>query len=490
MNWTKFGQNLLRTYPKPSLSTASYSKVSFFKHYSSKLKTVNVRETLLELGENFNKTGQAQPFKGTLLVGVQHILATTIDMFSVLKTQGLESAILTGKSYSTHSKSAKELKKMYVGLIPEPEQMGYGRFDDSMREATYQVWNKALQKIKKRKYELIITLDDGADLLLSTPSKLFNDIRSKPETIIGIEQTRGGSNRSVFRGLPFPIINVAGSFIKNVIEYPKVARVVSQKISVLIKNEIEPQLLRKPVIGIIGKGSMGKALIEKLSAEGYTIFVYDKEEYQQDASIKAIRYPDSGLLIMSVDIIIGCTGQDITLSPGALNAFLYSTQNKWLISTSSKDIEFNKLLEAIRNQIEQPKQMLNPLKDIHYKNVVGAHLTVVRGGFPVNFDNSPHSVPPEDIWPTRAALLLACTMSANLHQTKHSILQTASILKLDAQGQLAILRKYQEYNPDNDFLKSFSTLSTEEALDYINEHSEGEKVSMDMENNASLKLKM
>lgn len=442
-----------------------------------KNSTDNVQPILTSLAKQFYPESSSALFEGTLLAGVQHMLSTTVDMFSVLKGQGLKEAIVTGKSYSNHMPSIKKFTGLGYEFIEEAEQLGYGRFQDSMREATYRVWDSVMQRIKKKKAELIITLDDGADLLLTTPPKLFNGIAYKPNAVIGIEQTRGGSNRAAFSGLPFPIINVAGSCLKNVIEYPKVAKNIAQKVSALVKNEIGPQLNKKPTIGIIGNGSMGKAMAEKLASEGYTVYAYDKNQTRQPNHKKVLNYPEASLLIMSADIIIGCTGQDITASPHILNAFLYSPQDKWLISTGSKDVEFNTLLETIQNNTKTPGYTPNPLKDIQYQNQAGFKLNIIRGGFPVNFDNSAHSVPPAEIWPTRAALLLACTMSANLYQTQHPALKTASILKLDPYGQLLILKAYQKLNPEDEDLKVFQSLTDTDALEYIQQHSEGETVA-------------
>lgn len=438
--------------------------------------STNVTPILGSLVKQFYPENPSPLFKGTLLAGVQHMLSTTVDMFSILKQQGLEEAIVTGKSYSNHLPSIKKFADLGYEFIEESEQLGYGRFQDSMREATYRVWDNVVQHIKKQKAELIITLDDGADLLLTTPPKLFNGIAYKPNAVIGIEQTRGGSNRSAFSGLPFPIINVAGSCLKNVIEYPKVAKNVAQKVSALVKNEIGPQLNKKPIIGIIGNGSMGKAMTEKLVSEGYTVYAYDKNHTRKPNHAKVLNYPEASLLIMSADIIIGCTGQDITASPPILNAFLYSSQNKWLISTGSKDVEFNTLLETIQNNTKTPGHTPDPLKNIEYENQAGFKLNIMRGGFPINFDNSAHSVPPAEIWPTRAALLLACSMSANLYQTQHPALKTASILKLDPYGQLLILKAYQKLNPEDECLKVFQGLTDSDAIEYIQQHSEGEIV--------------
>ena len=437
----------------------------------------HIQHILSSLSPQFNCTAETQPFDGVLLTGVQHMLSTTVEMFSELKKRGLKDAIVAGKSYSTHPRSIKEFQNLGYTFIRESEQLGYGRFNDSMRDATYRVWAKALQKIKRKKYKLLIALDDGADLLLTTHPKLFNGLPNKPDAFIGIEQTRGGSNRSSFTGLPFPIINVAGSAVKNIIEYPWVAEAIFQKVAMLVKKEIEPELSRKPIIGLIGNGSLGKTVVEKLVAADYRVIVYDKNQQRYFSNSDTLHYPEAGLLIMSADVVIGCTGEDITALKSTLHGFLYSMQKKWLVSTGSKDTEFNTLLEIIQNETKLPGQTPDPLKNIKYKNRAGTELIVVRGGFPINFTNEAHSVPPERIWPTRAALLLACFMSVNLYYTNNPVLRAANILQLDAKGQLAILRMYQKQNPEDPCLKPFHNLNDMEVLEYIKLNSEGEEVN-------------
>jgi S-adenosylhomocysteine hydrolase len=340
------------------------------------------------------------------------------------------------------------------------------------------VWDEITKRLQSNvKNGLLISLDDGADLLITTPAKLFNGISYKPDSVIGIEQTRGGSNRLSFKGLPFPVINVAGSWIKNIIEYPKVAKAVAEKISLLVKNDIEPALKTTPIVGIIGYGNMGKAITQKLVSEGYMIGIYDQNE-KKDATHhpQVLVYPDISLLIANTDIIIGCTGEDVTHTPTALNSFLYARQNKWLISVGSKDMEFKTLLETAQSDMKKFSEIPNPLADIHYQNRGNANIAIIRGGFPINFDNSAHSVPPEEIWPTRAALLLACMMSTRLYQTKHPMLRTAKTLQLDSRGQRLIFNTYKELNPNDECLKPFANFSDAQLEEHIVQHSEGEPV--------------
>jgi len=70
--------------------------------------------------------------------------------------------------------------------------------------------------------------------------------------------------------------------------------------------------------------------------------------------------------------------------------FRLSPKTKTLISCSSEDKEFLSLLRVINNT---SLNVFDPLDDIEYISEFGAKIHLLRGGFPVNFDNSGESVP-------------------------------------------------------------------------------------------------
>jgi S-adenosylhomocysteine hydrolase len=449
-------------------------------------KPLNLKEVLLSLARSFNQTNNSKPLENVLLVGIQHMLGTTVDMFAAMKELGLKDAIVGGKSYSNHIPSIKRFEDLGFEFVENSEQIGYGRFNDIIKETAYTIWKRALNKIYEKKYDLVITLDDGADLLLTTHPKLFNGIKNKPDAVVGIEQTRGGSNHPYFLGLPFPIINVAGSYIKNVVEYPWVAEAVAEKTLTLVNQEVLPLIKKQPIVGIIGYGTMGKTVAARFQAAGFKVIVYDIDAKFTQAKdvLSPIFYPEPGLLVNNADIIIGCTGEDITATGNTLAAILYSTNPKWLISTGSKDVEFNSLLWVVQNNTKKAGYTPDPLSTINFSNKMGANISILRGGFPINFDNSEHSVSPERIWPTRASLLLGCLTATNLHYLGNGYLKdSTSILKLDPQGQLEILREYQEISSFDPSLEDFKKLPKKEQLAYITEHSEGEIVDWNSNSN-------
>ena len=424
-----------------------------------------------------------KPFKKVMVVAVQHILGTTVEMFRALKSLGLERAIIGGKSYSTHEGSARALETLGYTFIEAPDQIGYGRYESCMQQTTATIWHTALQSLKKEPVDLLIILDDGGDLILSTPGKLFNGISYKPKRVIGIEQTRGGSNHRCFNGVPFPIINVAGSYIKTTIEYPWVAEIIANEVIKEIHEKAKANFVKKPIIGVVGNGTMGMAIISKFVAQGYCVLAYDKA-HKKIPDKKIIWYTDITSLMSNADIIIGCTGTDITENPNNLNAILNSVKPKYLVSTSSKDIEFNSLLLHIQEITKKLGHTPDPLENIEYLTPFDYKITLLKGGFPLNFNNKKHSVPPEKIWPTRAALLGACLMAVHAHNKE--ALKTADVLKLDAYIQKLILHKYSSLNPDDPAVRTTKLLTDEELTPFILERSDGNQLDIELKPRTSI----
>jgi len=453
-----------------SNKTALFSRPSLESHarYFSSSTPFSCESILDEIAKQINPEDN-QPFKKVMIVAVQHILGTTVEMFKVLKKLGLKRAIIGGKSYSTHPDSAKALENLGYTFIEAPEQLGYGNYSDCMRETVGNIWNKALASMQESPADLLIILDDGGDLLVSTPGKLFNGISYKPKKVIGIEQTRGGSNHRYFKSVPFPIINVAGSYVKTTIEYPWVADIVAEQVIKKVREKAGTAFSHKPIIGVIGNGTMGKAIVNKFIKKGHCVLVHDIRNKIKDKNV--ILYSDITLLIREADIIIGCTGTDITLELSILNTLLGSIRRKYLVSTSSKDLEFNNLLVYIQERTKQLERTPNPFVDIEYcnpNNPANSKLVILRGGFPINFDNKEHSVPPEKIWPTRAALMSACLMAVQAYHK--GVLKTADILKLDPYVQKLILQKYITINPNDPITKKLPASNLEQ---FIAKHSDG-----------------
>ena len=452
--------------PKPNL---------FSLHQAHNQSGFSFEQTIAAIA-NHIKTSD-KPFENVMVVAVQHVLGTSVDMFKQMRQLGLEKAIIGGKFYSTHAPCVKELKSLGYIFIDAPYQLGYGRYDGCIQETVSNIWRTALEEMqlsynRGKKIDLLIILDDGGDLILSTPAKLFKDIAYKPNHVIGIEQTRDVSNHPYFKGLPFPTINAAGSYLKKAIEYPRSATIVANKVISKVQAKVNTQLPHKPVIGVVGNNTVGQAIIDKFIAEGYLVLVHDKTNKIKYK--KAIWQGDILSLISNADVIIGCTDTDITQEYRNLEAILDSIKSKYLVSTSSKDIEFNSLLVYIQNQEKQLEQTPIPLKDIVYTNPdnpTNTKIIILKGGFPINFDNKRHCVAPKKIWPTYAALMGACLMAVRAYQ--QNLITSANILKLDATIQLLILREYQRLNPRDPIILDIAALTDDALKELVLSKSDG-----------------
>jgi S-adenosylhomocysteine hydrolase len=455
------------------VSKLAISRIEDFQAAPVLSESMDIKPILCALGEQFSLNGD-QPFDNVLIVAMQHMLATTVDMLEVMYDMGLRDVVIGGKSYSTHQSSVESIKQLGYEYVEDGGQIGYGRFDECMRERVHTIWHRALERIREKKYRLVIVLDDGGDLLRATPGVFFKS-RSQKEHVragmlVGIEQTRGGSNHPLFHGLPFPIINVAGSFIKAKTEYQWVSDKAAKQMLDYIRDEVEPAIGRQPRIGVVGYGTMGQEIAKRFTERGYRVMVYEKNPQRREYAGLAVHYQNPTVLMSNSDVIIGCTGTDITELEANLDAILYSQTKKWLVSTTSKDREFNSLLRTIQNEIKRMGYMPDPLETIRYDNAVGETVTILRGGFPINFDNTEHSVSPDKIWPTRAALMLACLTAAD---TSVDVKRKVDIYMLPRQAQLIILRQYLKLNPNDRVLSPLVHLSSEEILELINECSEG-----------------
>jgi S-adenosylhomocysteine hydrolase len=431
--------------------------------FSPMLSTVRRRHT--DLNDSFDTREKLRriaahyvpfskkPLKDCMVVGIQHMLETTVDMFAVMQELGLERAIVGGKHYSTNKACIAEFEALGPGFrfIESPKQWGYGGFDRVITQTADQAWAEAITQLEQKPTKILLAIDDGADLLLRPRTELFNGFPNKPDCVMGVEQTRGGSNQEPFTGLPFPVIDVAGAAVKLEIEYPKVAKIVAEK--VLDEVQKHSHNFRAVVrVGIVGYGTMGQAIANALIPLGFKVLVYDKLVYDKKGSIRTSEkaltfYEHVGPLCSHADIIVGCTGNDITVDPIVLESIEKSSHDKVLISTSSKDTEFKRLLTRI--QINKASLVTDPRSDLSFTTSTGGEVVICRGGFPINFDNARHSVAPEHIWPTRACLLTAALMGAHLcNDNSIRYRQQFSMIPLDPEAQKLILDEYKQDNPD------------------------------------------
>lgn len=419
-----------------------------------------------------------KPFKKTAVVYVHHPLQTSVNVLHSMLSLGVksENVFVLGKHYSQCDAVVSDIKKLNIFYQPSSRQVGLGKFSQSFIRDINWLWSKVLARLQedkdgKKEIENVLILDHGGHALSFTPAPIVEEYN-----VIGIEKTTAGIIHLKEHGgmPPFPIINMANCAAKIFLESPLIAEAVITKLDSLmpIKDKI--------TCGIIGYGAIGKAVTEKLLSMGHKVIVYDNDSQKLEAaksSSTCCITKELSALIPIADYIFGCTGRDITTS---IEYFRLSPKNKTLISCSSEDKEFLSLLQAIQQE-KNGKVSANPLNNITYQTDLGATITILRGGFPINFDNSGESVPANDIQLTRALVLGSVLQAVKYFSTPNNseLLGMGGLYAMDPSIQSFIVEEWLKCTKKEFPLELKKNLKKEDNKDndgdmkWIKNHSSG-----------------
>lgn len=341
------------------------------------------------LQELLNKYKTNQPLEDFYLISVQHLLRSTGSLFEAIIKFGIkpQNIFVTGKIYSTHSETSIKLKKLGINVIDSTLPDKLGHYITFLEKDVKFMWKELIRVLTPG--AKIIILDDGGFVLKNVPAIVLTKYK-----VFGIEQTTSGIRlQKSFKN--FPVIHVATSAAKRIIEPP----IVSEAIKIQLGKKIKD--LKPKVVGIIGYGHVGKAVAEEFKKQ-YKIFVYDIDKEKEVRNHEQICFcKTKNELYFQSDVIIGATGQDVS----ELKWLQESNGNKTLISVSSGDIEFNKILKECGSQLID--KLETPLQDLRIKTSDGNILRILRGGFVANFTGKPDSSPGYIIQVTRGLLFAA-----------------------------------------------------------------------------------
>jgi S-adenosylhomocysteine hydrolase len=339
----------------------------------------------------------------TVFIGVQHMLETTVTLFDAIIALGVkpENMFFSGKCYSTSPVIAEAVIKRGIRLMASNKPRTPGGYEESCQHGIEKMWRLCIEDISKKNIDSIIILDEGGRCLENMPE--FVGLRYR---IAAIEQTRGGLYTESVNLLPFPLVEVATCAVKKILEPPLIATAI---IKVVLKkiDEILPSLnpeSGKTTFGLIGNGAIGGAICRHLLSHGYDVVVYDENEgsFQNIIDPRFYRMGSVEEVIANAQIIFGCTGKDITRGKDILSLV---KRDKVFISCTSEDKEFKTLLRAIGSQSIVP---IDALSNIVCLTQNGRKITILQGGFPINFDRNPWNVPANSIEVTQGLLLGSC----------------------------------------------------------------------------------
>lgn len=341
------------------------------------------------LDQLFKNHRPKQKLDDFYIISVQHLLRSSGSLFETLIRYGIkpQNIFLTGKIYSTHIETSVKLKKLGITVIESTIPDKLGHYISFLEKDVKNMWIE-LMKVLTPGAKIII-LDDGGFVLKNVPDRVLSNYK-----VFGIEQTTSGVRlQKSFKN--FPVIHVATSAAKRIIEPP----IVSEAVKIQLGKNIKK--LKPSAIGIIGYGHIGKAIADEFQNQ-YKILVYDSNK-EVICSINGNIHPCKTKyeLYLQSDVIIGATGHDVS----DLKWLKEANGNKTLISVSSGDIEFNKILRNCQPQLID--KLDSPLQDLRIKTKNGYLLQILRGGLVANFTGKPDSSPGPVIQMTRGLLFSA-----------------------------------------------------------------------------------
>ncbi|MGC1183195.1 NAD(P)-dependent oxidoreductase [Legionella sp.] len=395
------------------------------------------------------------PLAKTAVIYIHHALQTSLSLLKAQFKLGLapQHTFVLNKHYSECSRVVEDIKNLGIHYQPCSPQVGLGKFSHSFTHDINLLWSQVIAS--KEPINQMIIMDHGGYALTFIPQQILDKY-----SVVGIEKTSAGLADGHLHCLPFPIIETASCAAKKILESPLIAEAIVTKLTPLIPFQ------KNITCGVIGHGAIGKALTEKLLSMGHQVIVYDKDFNQRKKVKGALVTNELSVAIAFADCIFGCTGQNIVTS---IDLFRLCPNNKTLISCSSEDKEFLSLIQYIQHKRNQ-NTTVKPLSDVVYKNDLGATIHIVRGGFPVNFDDSGESVPRKDIELTRA-LVLGSTLQAVNFLKMPSLLKQGGLYMLDPKLQQFVVNEWLKIQPQARFSKDIRQKFQDEC--WIARHSGG-----------------
>lgn len=414
---------------------------------------------------------------GTMIFGTQHLMSQTLAMCWAFRQLGVQYANigLCGKVYSTHEATVRDLRKLGV-VVPDV------RTYDSKK--SYSIEQVSDLKSAAREFSargrtisgpVVIVLDDGGHALSN-----FCKMVSPPYRVAGVEQTASGFWQPGIQSVPFPIVDVAASAVKRVYEPTLIVDAALARVRASIKRP-----LSNFSCGVIGLGHIGHCLASRLLSEGCLKAVYDKRT-EPRTDLDEYRSKSVVDLIDECDLIFGCSGVDVTQGmfsdvQGSDSEPALRPVSRIFVSLSSGDDEFFSLKQRLLlGRSSAPMEYsVRDISDLS-GSVWGATTTILRNGFPINFDNGDISVPLELIQGTVCALIAAVCQASNLVGRRGDVglASRAERVMLDCGFQRWLSKRWGRYLADGAHRTTWSGKPMpfdREAIKQLSNHHAGPK---------------
>jgi S-adenosylhomocysteine hydrolase len=393
---------------------------------------------------------------GTHVVAVQHLLESTGSLIDALLRLGVQPrhVHVLGKLYSTHDATARRLAEGGVEVHASSRPTAWGHFAEAMRNDVASLWASTERTVPAG--APLTVLDDGGRCVDQMPGR-FRD----SALTCGIEQTTSGlAHILASSAARVRVIQVAASAAKRLLEPPMISAAVIERTARLMDT-----LPSTTTCGVLGLGPIGRAMAEELARRGHRVLAYDPDpgarRFRRDGLTMCRARRD---VVRHATVIFGCSGTDALLNERAV---LKVRGQLVLASCSSEDREFQALLAGAAT--DGPSPTSDPFASVGVPIGRNGRLLILRGGYPINFDGGPHSVPAADIQLTRG-LLFGAVIQAQRCRSK------AGPVMLDPAIQRAVVHTWLDDQPHRRDWYPREVLAQFDNLDSIAKASGGEPV--------------
>lgn len=398
-----------------------------------KIKTITAEDKahslpLLEyVGERY--IGEKRPFWGYKILAVQHLLGSSIPLFLMLEKGGAlrQDIYVVGKAYSSHPSIVKKLVSRgynlsFADVFTFVDNKPY---DSVLEKNILRFCSVMVEKGLKDKRQKALIIDDGG--------KAIQLVHRRYPHLLGrvcsVEQTSRGARALASMQLSMPVVNVARSEAKTILESPIIAKIMVQEFinSLDEWNKTKVFQLKDNKILVLGYGFIGEHVVYELLKLGFDIAVYDPdhERLKKAADIPKIKPISRRSGVYSdVSVIIGCSGKPSI----PIGEFQRIRPGTLLVNMASTDTEFSawrfRNKQHIVHQRVLPSDELYlqeffplPWRSLYRINERDTFFYLANGGFPIDFCGKVNPVPVDEIQLTTALLLIGAIQATRETQS-------------------------------------------------------------------------
>ena len=339
----------------------------------------------------------------TALVAVQHMLKQTVDLFQTVGAMGLDlkNIFALGKVYSNSAKVIEILRSMDVTVV-ESVMPPPGEFHRYFEQDIKRLWQVAGEEFKRRRIKRVLVLDDGGVCITGVPQ----EIRQR-YNLCGIEQTSLGMFLFEEKPPPFAVMAWARAAVKLEIGGPLFSQCFIERFHT---EFLRHRPLMRKQLGVIGMGSIGRALTCLALREGNEVLYYDPNTaIPACRNEKVTRLDSLEELMVRCDYVVGCSGR---------NPF----RNKWpldhkpaikLLSASGGDQEFAPIINDLKKRSNL--NVAPETWDLSSAHGPSGQIQIAYMGYPYNFVSRAVEAVPTRIVQLETGGLLAAMVQAKLY---------------------------------------------------------------------------